>query len=91
MPVSKHIIFLVGPQFAIVNKATKETSGSGVSTSDSKKQSVAANTGVGIAAGLDFDLSSPLALGLRFSTTGGQPFAGKSTFVGLTVSYKMDW
>jgi len=91
-PLSKHIVFLVGPQFSVLNKATVQTSGSGVSTEEGKKRDVAgADTKAGIAAGLDFDLSSPLRLGLRFTTTGGEPFKGQSSFVALTAAYTMSW
>lgn len=92
LPVSKHITFLAGPQIGVVNKATQITTGSGISGDEAKRTDVAGTKAkIGIAAGIDFNLSSPLRFGLRFSTNGGSPFGGKSTFVGATMAYYMDW
>lgn len=92
VPVSKHITFLAGPQIGVVNKATRITTGTGVSGSEAKRQDVQdTKAKLGIAAGIDFMLSSPVRFGLRFSTNGGSPFGGKSTFVGATMAYYMDW
>lgn len=92
LPVSKHITFLAGPQIGVVNKATRITTGSGISGEDAKRTDVEETKAkLGIAAGIDFNLSSPLRFGLRFSTNGGSPFGGKSTFVGATMAYYMDW
>ncbi|MBL7931544.1 MAG: PorT family protein [Bacteroidia bacterium] len=92
VPVSKHITFLAGPQIGVVNKATQITTGPGISGDDAKRTDVAETKAkMGIAAGIDFNLSSPLRFGLRFSTNGGSPFGGKSTFVGATMAYYMDW
>ena len=90
LPVSKHITFLAGPQIGVVNKATQITTGSGIS--GAKRTDVEGyKAKLGIAAGIDFNLSSPLRLGLRFSTNGGEPFSGKSSFVAATMAYYMDW
>jgi len=93
VPLSKHITFLLGPQFSSVNKATQKTTGDGLSGTATDRVDVDSElkAKVGIAGGIDFELSSPLKFGLRFSTTGGEPFAGKSTFVGITMAYSMDW
>jgi hypothetical protein len=92
-PLSKHITFLAGPQFCTINKATQATEGSGVPASETNKQSVSGTDAkMGIAAGLDFDLSSPIRFGLRFTTNGGEEaFKGKSTFIGATMAYYMNW
>lgn len=92
VPISKHISFLVGPQISSVNKATQKTTGDGVSSADEERTDVeGAATKLGFAGGIDFELSSPVKFGLRFSTTGGEAFMGKSSFVGLTMAYYMDW
>lgn len=93
VPLSKHIRLLIGPQFSVVNKATRKTTGDGLSGSETDRVDVEGElkSDVGIAGGIDFELSSPLKFGLRFSTTGGEAFSGKSTLVGFTMAYSMDW
>lgn len=92
MPISKHITFLIGPQISSVNKATQKTTGDGISSSDEERTDVeGTDAKMGFAGGIDFELSSPLKFGLRFSTSGGEAFSGKSTFVGATLAYSMDW
>ena len=91
-PLSKHINFLIGPQISSISKATEATTGTGVSAEDSKKKDVqGVETKAGFAAGLDFDLSSPIRFGLRYTSTGGEAFSGKSSFIGVTVAYYMNW
>jgi hypothetical protein len=92
MPISKHITFLFGPQISSVSKATQKTTGDGVTSADEERTDVeGVDANIGIAGGIDFELSSPLKFGLRFSTTGGETFGGKSSFVGVTLAYSMDW
>lgn len=92
MPISKHITFMVGPQISTVNKATQKTTGDGISSSEEERTDVeGTDAKIGFAGGIDFELSSPLKFGLRFSTSGGEPFSGKSSFVGATLAYSMDW
>jgi hypothetical protein len=88
--LSDHINFLAGPMFGIINKATEELTGPNI-TGDNTQDISGVKTKLGFAAGIDFQLSSPLRLGLRFSSNGGDPFSGKATFVGATMAYDMDW
>jgi hypothetical protein len=92
VPLSKHITFLAGPLIGIVNKATERLTGPNVTGEAAEKRDIAdTDAKLGFAAGLDFNMASPVRFGLRFATNGGDPFTGKSSFVGVTMAYYMDW
>jgi hypothetical protein len=92
VPLSKHITFLLGPQFGVVNKGSERLTGPGISSDSSQTQDIPdTKTKLGIAAGIDFNMQSPLRFGIRYSSNGGDAFKGKASFVGATMAYYMDW
>ena len=83
LPVSPHITFLAGPQLGVVNSAKSIVNG--------KDYTINAKAKLGFAAGLDLNLKSSFKFGLRYTTTGGEPLSGKSSFMGVSAAYLLKW
>src|SRR4051812_19692608 len=78
-PFSEHISMLAGINMGIASGGTFKIKGDNLTEAEDKVVDITDLAGgIGITAGLDFASQSPLKIGIRFMTTGGEPFAGKS-------------